>query len=234
MAMRTWLTAGIVVAAWACLPGAAQAQSGCGGLLQPPCPAPTPTPQPTPTPTPEPTPAPDPAPLSAGRVSALEPFLSAAVPAFSTKATPAQERRYAGRCRGLDTDDALLRDVRRHCLAEIASARAFRCTSGAACVRALRRGATALTTEIARARALGTTAARTVDDSRCRGAIRIPANDIAYLGVLRTYARELAAARSRKALQRAEAKFDRGARRLDAPRTAGQRLTAFRARCKTA
>lgn len=232
--MRMWLAAGIVVLACACLPGAAQAQSGCGGLLQPPCPTPTPapTPEPTPAPTPAPTPVPAP-PLSLERAAALEPLYAAAVKAFSTKATKAQERRYEQLCRRLTTKDTLLRDVRRHCIAEIASARAFACTTNASCVRALRRGATALTKEIAQARALGKTAARQVDDAACRGVIRISANDIRYLGILRTYARELSRAKSTKALDRAEAKFNRAARKLKAPRVATDRLTSFRTHCKS-
>lgn len=232
--MRMWLAAGIVVLAWACLPGAAQAQSGCGGLLQPPCPAPTPAPTPVPEPTPTPTPAPTPAPapLSAARTAALEPLYAAAVPAFSTKATRAQERRYERLCRGLSTRDTLLRDVRRHCIAEIASAKAFACRSDAQCLRALRKGATALTTEIERARTLGRTASRVVKDSRCRAVVRVSANDLQFLGVLRTYARELGRARSTAALDRAQAKFDRASKRLDAPRSASARLAAFRSACK--
>lgn len=230
--MRMRLAAGIVVLACAALPGAAQAQSPCGGFLQRPCPAPTPTPtpEPTPTPTPEPTPAPEPAPLKASRYAALEPVMAAAVPAFSPKATRAQERRYLRLCRDLPTDDALLRDYRRHCLAEVASASAFEC-SGSACVGALRRGITRLTTEIARARALGRTATREVEDRACRNVLRVPANDIAFLGVLRTYARELSRAKSRRALDRAETRFDRASRRLDPPRSPAARLTALRARC---
>ncbi len=231
--MRLRLAAGIVVLVCACLPGAAQAQSGCGGLLQPPCPAPTPAPTPAPAPAPAPTPTPAPAaPLSAARVAALEPVYAAAVPAFSSKATSAQERRYERRCRGLSTKDVLLRDVRRHCIAEIGSAKAFACRTDAQCQRALRRGTTALTTEIARARSLGTTAARQVDDAGCRAVLRTPANDVRFLGVLRTYARELSRARSTTALDRAQMKFDRSSRRLKAPRSAGARLTSFRSACR--
>lgn len=233
--MRKSLTAGIVVLACACLPGAAPAQTPCGGLLQPPCPAPTPTPAPEPTPTPEPSPTPTPTPapavLSPARVAAIQPLFEAAVPAFRDTATPAQERRYERRCRGLSTKDVLLRDLRRHCTAEIASARAFACKTAAQCVRALRRGSAAIRTEIKRARALGSTAAKLVDDTGCRAAIRIPANDIRYLGVLSTYARELSRAKTTAAIDKAEARFTQRTRKLKDPRNASQRLRAFTAQC---
>lgn len=239
--MRTWLTAGIVVVAWACLPGAAQAQSGCGGLLQPPCPAPTPAPapEPTPAPAPEPTPTPAPAPagpLSERQVAELEPLYAAAVKAFSTKATRADERRYSSLCNGLFTGDALLRQVRTHCIAEIGSTRAFSqaatCKTATGCRNALRRGVARLKDEIDGARRLHTIAGKVIPDGRCRSVVRIPANDVKYLGILRTYARDLLKARTRKAFARADRRFNAAVRKLKDPRLPSDRLTAFRSRCK--
>lgn len=157
----------------------AQAQTPCGGLLQPKCPPPAPEPPPPPPPAPTP--------ITAEQYAALDPMLKAAAAREGDDAGKAEDQAFAAACDALTTEDPLIAGNRRVCLADIAGtvtgAALDTCETRQGCRTAISR----FTTAIKRyARALRTLT-RTVDSTvkgDCRTALRTPAHDLKVLDQL--------------------------------------------------
>jgi len=116
----------IVVAGVLGGPAVASAQSGCGGLLQPPCPAPAPAPTPEPAPTPAPAPSPTPAPaepvvepraLTAREYREIDRAVKSSLP-LDARSTSRRRQAYRRACARMAQGAGLLRTYRKVCLAD--------------------------------------------------------------------------------------------------------------------